>query len=78
MERTKEERRDDLIVVEMEPPWRGLTESSVILPSLWCVYVRGMGVDVLEGRRGEKERYLNSLYHDVSQKILIANKKDRN
>ena len=63
MERTKEERRGDPIVVEMEPPWRGLTESSVILPSLWCVYVCGMGVDVLERRRGEKERYLNSLYH---------------
>lgn len=66
MERTKEERRGDPIVVEMEPPWRGLTESSVILPSLWCVYVCGMGVDVLERRRGEKERYLNSLYYDVS------------
>lgn len=75
MERTKEERTDDPIVVEMEPPWRGLTESSVILSSLWCVFVHGMGVDVLEKRRGEKERYFNSLYHDVSQKILIANEK---
>ena len=65
MERTKEERRDDPIVVEMEPPWRGLTESNVILPSLWCVYTHGMGGGCVgekkrreeeERRRGEKER----------------------
>lgn len=82
MERTKEERRDDPIVVEMEPPWRGLTESSVILPSLWCVYAHGMGggcVGKKERREGKERRRGTSIPYimiDGSQKILIANKKD--
>lgn len=65
MERTKEERRDDPIVVEMEPPWRGLTESSIILPSLWCVYAYGMGggcVGEKERREGKERR--GTSYHD--------------